>query len=86
MIHKLELYRNQKTPMHNGNSRILMYKTHYDGLGHAIKENCSTSSSASSPKETADAPTGRQGAVKHFKIDRLCVEGEIMVPAKQSDC
>lgn len=56
-------------------------------MGHAIKENCSTSSSASSPEEISDAPpTGREGAVKHLKIGRLCVEGEIVVPAKQSDC
>lgn len=64
MIHKLDLYYiNQKTWMHDGNLRILIYKTQYDGLGHAIKENTGTSINASSLEEIGDAQTRREGAV-----------------------
>lgn len=64
MIHKLDLYYiNQKTRMHDGNLRILIYKRHYDRLGHAIKGNRGTSINASS-LEIGDAQAGREGAVK----------------------
>lgn len=65
MIHKLDLYYiNQKTPTHDGNLRILIYKTHYDRLSHAIKENCGTSINASSLDEVLGVQTGSGGAVK----------------------
>lgn len=73
--------------MYNGNLRILIYKTHDDRLGHAIKENCGTSINASSPEEILDAPTGREGARKSFKVGRLCMEEEcgkmLVVPVKR---
>lgn len=91
MIHKSDLYYiNQKTWTYNENLRILIYKTHDDRLGHAIKENCGTSINVSSPEEILGAPTGREGAGKSFEIDRLCMEEEcgkmLVVPAKQRDC
>lgn len=49
--------------MHDGNLRILIYKRHYDRLGHAIKGNRGTSINASS-LEIGDAQAGREGAVK----------------------
>lgn len=65
MIHKSDLYYiNQKTQTYDGNLRILIYKTHYDRLDHAIKENGGTSISASSPEEILDAQTGSKGARK----------------------
>lgn len=76
--------------MYNGNLRILIYKTHDDRFGHAIKENRGTSINAFSPEEILDTPTGREGAGKSFKVNRHCMEEEcekmLVVPTKQRDC